>query len=104
MILKNTIFRSLKQYELLEMLFRMVQLRCIWQKNKQNRLAKSIIEFLNDTRPKNLNMKKEKLIIKSSPMTILKGREMVYNPFRSRIFMSSQLSTDQSEKSERSSD
>ena len=77
---------------------------CIWQKNKQNRLAKSIIEFLNDTRPKNLNMKKEKLIIKSSPMTILKGREMVYNPFRSRIFMSSQLSTDQSEKSERSSD
>lgn len=50
-------------------------------------------------------MKKEKGIIKCSAMTLLKGKEMVYDSFKDGIFsLPSPLRTDQSKKLERSSD
>ena len=50
-------------------------------------------------------MEKEKEIIKSSAMTLLKGKEMVYKSFKSGIFsLPSPLRTYQSKQLERSSD
>ena len=50
-------------------------------------------------------MNKEKEIIKSSAMALLKGKEMVYNYFKSGLFsLPSPLRTDQSKQLERSSD
>lgn len=50
-------------------------------------------------------MKKEKEIIKCSAMTLLKGKEMVYDSFKGGIFsLPSPLGTDQSKQLERSSD
>ena len=50
-------------------------------------------------------MKKEKEIIKCSAMTLLKGKEMVYDSFKGGIVsLPSPLGTDQSKQLERSSD
>ena len=50
-------------------------------------------------------MKKEKEIIKCSAMTLLKGKEMVYDSSKGGIFsLPSPLGTDQSKQLERSSD
>ena len=54
--------------------------------DEQIQLAKSIKEILSNTKPRNLNMKKEKDNIKNNAMAFLKGIEMVYNVFESGIF------------------
>ena len=40
-------------------------------------------EFISNTRPRNLNMKKEKESVQNSALALLKGRKMVFNAFRS---------------------
>lgn len=45
--------------------------------DKQNQLGKPVREILSNTRPGNLNMKKEKDNIKNNAMVFLKGRETV---------------------------
>ena len=55
--------------------------------DKQNHLGKPVREILNNTRPRNLNMKKEKDNIKSNAMVFLKGRVIVYNALESGIFL-----------------
>ena len=52
---------------------------------EQEQLAKKINEFAIDTKPRNLNMKKEKQIIQSSVLALLKVREMIFNVFKSGI-------------------
>ena len=52
---------------------------------EQEQLAKKIWEFASDTKPRNLNIKKEKQIIQSSVLALLKVREMIFNVFKSGI-------------------
>lgn len=55
--------------------------------DKQNQLGKPVREILSNTRPGNLNLKKEKDNIKNNAMVFLKGRETVCNAFEGAIFL-----------------
>ena len=51
--------------------------------DEQEQLKKPIRELASNTRPRSLNMKKEKESFQSSAMALLRGREMVFNAFKS---------------------
>ena len=73
----------------------------IWQLMKKiNKQNKKTREFSKSARPRNPNMKRHKEKVHISAMALLKGREMVYNAFESRIF--SLLSQDNSREPYRS--
>ena len=55
--------------------------------DKVQQLATKIKEFANSTKPRNVNMKKVKQSIQNSPLAFLKERQMVFNTFRSGIFL-----------------
>ena len=55
--------------------------------DKVQQLATKIKEFANSAKPRNVNMKKVKQSIQNSPLAFLKERQMVFNTFRSGIFL-----------------
>ena len=69
---------------------------------EQNHLAKHIRELKSKTRPQDPNLKRVKEDILNSAMTLLKGREMVFKAFESRIFLKPKK-LEQSEQSNQSS-
>lgn len=50
-------------------------------------MATKIKEFANNTKPRNVNIKKVKQSILNSALTFLKEGQMVFNTFRSGIFL-----------------
>ena len=51
-----------------------------------NKISYLITKPLINTKLRNPNMINEKLDVRNNAMTLLKGKEMVYNGFESRIF------------------
>ena len=54
--------------------------------NVKQQLAKKLSEICCNTKPWIVNMKKEKESVKNSTLTLLKGRKMVINAFKSRVW------------------
>ena len=50
------------------------------------KLARKIRQFKTNAKPRNPIMKKEKSDIVNNEITLLKGRQMAYNSFESRVF------------------
>ena len=50
---------------------------------EQQQLAK---KFVSNTRPRNVNMKKEYESVQNKAITFLKGREVVFNAFKGGMF------------------
>ena len=65
---------------------------------EQKQWAKKIREFVTNTRPRNANKKKEKESVQNSQLASLKGGELIFNAFRSGVFLMP------SKKSEKESD
>ena len=55
-------------------------------KDEQNKLVQKVRDFKSNTKPRNSKMIKEKLDFINNAVTLLKGREMIYYGFESRIF------------------
>ena len=55
-------------------------------KDEQNKLVQKVRDFKSNTKPRNPKMIKEKLDFINNAVTLVKGREMIYYGFESRIF------------------
>ena len=83
-IMKPMILENLKQYVLLVIILEIVLL--IWVLQMINRtIWQSILENLKVKQDRNLKRVKEAVL--NSIMTLLKGTELVYRPFRNGIFL-----------------
>ena len=49
--------------------------------DEPEQLVKKIRKFVNNTRPRNVNMKTEKESFQNRTLKLLRGREMVFNAF-----------------------